>query len=51
VLADRDFVEFHNLPRQALYVEADASAGVPKAVAAARRLRQINSLVEIGSTC
>jgi len=47
VLADRDFVEFHNLPRQALYAEADAAAGTPKAVAAARRLRQINSLVEI----
>ncbi len=47
VLADRDFVEWHNLPRQALYAEADAVAGVPKAVAAARRLRQINSLVEI----
>jgi molybdopterin/thiamine biosynthesis adenylyltransferase len=47
VLADRDFVEIHNLPRQALYTEADAAAGVPKAVAAARRLRQINSLVEV----
>jgi molybdopterin-synthase adenylyltransferase len=47
VLADRDFVELHNLPRQALYAEADAAAGVPKAVAAARRLRQVNSLVEI----
>jgi adenylyltransferase/sulfurtransferase len=47
VLADRDFVEWHNLPRQALYSEADAAAGAPKAVAAARRLRQINSLVEI----
>jgi molybdopterin/thiamine biosynthesis adenylyltransferase len=46
-LADRDFVEWHNLPRQALYAEADAAAGVPKAVAAARRLRQINSQVEI----
>jgi adenylyltransferase/sulfurtransferase len=47
VLADRDFVEWHNLPRQALYAEADAAEGVPKAVAAARRLRQINSLVTI----
>ena len=47
VLADRDFVEWHNLPRQALYSEVDAEAGTPKAVAAARRLRQINSLVEI----
>jgi molybdopterin/thiamine biosynthesis adenylyltransferase len=47
VLADRDFVEYHNLPRQALYTEADAAAGVPKAVAAARRLRQVNSLVDV----
>jgi adenylyltransferase/sulfurtransferase len=47
VLADRDFVEWHNLPRQALYSEVDAAAGVPKAVAAARRLRKINSQVEI----
>jgi adenylyltransferase/sulfurtransferase len=46
-LADRDFVEFHNLPRQALYSEADAEAGVPKAVAAAERLRLINSSVQI----
>jgi adenylyltransferase/sulfurtransferase len=47
VLADRDFVEWHNLPRQSLYDESDAREGVPKAVAAARRLRQINSLVQI----
>lgn len=47
ILADRDFVEWHNLPRQALYVESDAAAAVPKAVAAARRLRRINSMVEV----
>ncbi|MGD8821022.1 MAG: ThiF family adenylyltransferase, partial [Anaerolineae bacterium] len=47
LVADRDFVEYHNLPRQALYSEADAEAGIPKAVAAARRLRQINSLVDV----
>jgi adenylyltransferase/sulfurtransferase len=47
VLADRDFVEWHNLPRQALYDEEDAAAGVPKAVAAARRLRRVNSQVRI----
>ncbi|MCL7454068.1 MAG: ThiF family adenylyltransferase [Anaerolineae bacterium] len=47
VLADRDFVEWHNLPRQSLYDEADARDGIPKAVAAARRLRQINSQIEI----
>jgi adenylyltransferase/sulfurtransferase len=46
-LADRDLVEYHNLPRQVLYSEADAAAGLPKAVAAARRLRQVNSQVEI----
>jgi len=47
IVADRDFVEMHNLPRQALYTEQDAAEGVPKAVAAARRLRQINSLVKV----
>jgi molybdopterin/thiamine biosynthesis adenylyltransferase len=47
VLADRDFVEWHNLPRQALYDEGDAWAGLPKAVAAARRLRRINAQVQI----
>jgi molybdopterin/thiamine biosynthesis adenylyltransferase len=47
VLADRDFVEWHNLPRQALYDEDDAAAGLPKAVAAAQRLREITSLVQI----
>jgi molybdopterin/thiamine biosynthesis adenylyltransferase len=47
VLADRDFVEWHNLPRQALYDEEDARVGLPKALAAARRLRRINAQVEI----
>ncbi len=47
ILADRDFVEWHNLPRQALYTEQDAAEGIPKAVAAARRLRQINSLAQV----
>ena len=47
VLADRDFVEWHNLPRQALYDEEDARKGIPKALAAARRLRRINAQVEI----
>lgn len=47
ILADRDFVEWHNLPRQALYSEEDAAAGLPKAVAAARRLRLLNSEVAI----
>ena len=46
-LVDRDFVELSNLQRQVLYDEADAEAGLPKAIAAATRLRRINSSVEI----
>jgi molybdopterin/thiamine biosynthesis adenylyltransferase len=41
-LVDRDFVEASNLQRQSLYDEADAAAGLPKAVAGANRLRRIN---------
>jgi adenylyltransferase/sulfurtransferase len=40
-LVDRDFVAESNLPRQALYTEADAAAALPKAVAAARHLAAI----------
>jgi molybdopterin/thiamine biosynthesis adenylyltransferase len=46
-IVDRDFVEFSNLHRQALFDEADAAAGLPKAVAAAEKLRMVNSSVEI----
>ena len=46
-LVDRDFLETNNLQRQVLYDEADVASGVPKAVAAANRLRQINSQIEI----
>lgn len=45
LLIDRDIVEPSNLQRQCLYDEADAAAGTPKAIAAARRLRQINGSV------
>ena len=44
-IVDRDFVELSNLQRQVLFDEADAREGVPKAVAAARRLAKINSEV------
>jgi molybdopterin-synthase adenylyltransferase len=44
---DRDFVETSNLQRQFLFSEDDASRALPKAVAAERRLRQINSTIEI----
>ena len=46
-IVDRDFVELSNLARQALFDEADAVAGLPKAVAAAEKLRGVNSGVEI----
>lgn len=42
VLIDRDYVEPSNLQRQWLYDEADALEGLPKAVAAERKLRTIN---------
>jgi molybdopterin-synthase adenylyltransferase len=40
---DRDFVEHSNLQRQALFDENDASQSWPKAMAAERKLRQLNS--------
>jgi molybdopterin-synthase adenylyltransferase len=42
-IVDRDFVEASNLQRQTLFEEADARDALPKAVAAQRRLRAINS--------
>jgi adenylyltransferase/sulfurtransferase len=42
-IVDRDFVEPSNLQRQTLFEEADARDALPKAVAAERRLRGINS--------
>lgn len=42
-IVDRDFVEASNLQRQMLFEEADAREALPKAVAAERRLRAINS--------
>ena len=47
VLADRDIVEARNLPTQLLYDERDVAEGLPKAEAAARRLRAVNSGIAI----
>jgi len=44
---DRDFVEMSNLQRQTLFDEEDARAVLPKAVAAEKHLRAINSDVEV----
>lgn len=46
-LIDRDYVEASNLQRQLLFDEDDARQNLPKAVAAERRLRAINSGVRV----
>jgi molybdopterin/thiamine biosynthesis adenylyltransferase len=44
---DRDLVEPSNLQRQALFEENDAREALPKAVAAERKLRLLNSEIEV----
>jgi adenylyltransferase/sulfurtransferase len=44
---DRDFIEVSNLQRQMLLDERDIAENLPKAEAAARKLRRINSAAEI----
>jgi len=46
-LIDRDFIEYHNLQRQVLFDEEDIKAQLPKAIAAERHLKKVNSTVEI----
>jgi molybdopterin/thiamine biosynthesis adenylyltransferase len=46
-ILDRDFVEPSNLQRQTLFDESDAKDSLPKAVAAERQLRAINSDVQV----
>ena len=46
-LIDRDVVEWTNLQRQSLFDEDDAREGRPKADAASKRLRQINSGIDV----
>ena len=46
-IVDRDFVEESNLQRQSLFDENDAAESLPKAVAAERKLRAINSGVQV----
>ncbi|WP_053361119.1 thiazole biosynthesis adenylyltransferase ThiF [Bacillus sp. FJAT-27251] len=46
-IIDRDYVEASNLQRQQLYTEQDVADKLPKAAAAEKRLRAINSDVEI----
>src|SRR6185312_4373114 len=46
-IVDRDFVEPSNLQRQVLFDESDVENNIPKAEAAAIKLRQINSSVAV----
>src|ERR1700744_351452 len=46
-IIDRYFVEASNLQRQPLFEEADAREAMPKAIAAERRLRAVNSGVQV----
>lgn len=46
-IVDRDFVELSNLQRQVLFDEDDVAEPLPKAVAAAEKLRRVNSQVTI----
>lgn len=46
-IVDRDYVEESNLQRQSLFDESDALDSLPKAVAAERKLKAINSDVQI----
>jgi adenylyltransferase/sulfurtransferase len=46
-IIDRDFIETHNLQRQVLFDEQDVADNLPKAEAASRKLRAINSAINI----
>jgi adenylyltransferase/sulfurtransferase len=46
-IADRDFVEASNLQRQTMFTESDAADRIPKAVAAANHVREINSDIAV----
>ena len=46
-LVDRDDIELSNLQRQILFDQEDLEEGLPKAVAAGRKLRRVNPEIEI----
>lgn len=46
-IVDRDYVELSNLQRQILFDEEDARQKLPKAVAAADKLRKVNSEIQV----
>jgi adenylyltransferase/sulfurtransferase len=46
-IIDRDYIELNNLQRQILFDEDDIAANLPKAEAATRKLRRVNSDVTV----
>ena len=46
-IIDRDFLELNNLQRQILFDENDIKEGLPKAIAAKRKLNKINSNITV----
>lgn len=46
-IVDRDFIELNNLQRQVLFDEDDIKENLPKAVAAERKAKKINSQIQI----
>ncbi|KOS60015.1 ThiF family adenylyltransferase [Lysinibacillus agricola] len=46
-IVDRDILDWSNLQRQQLYIEKDVIDQLPKAVAAKKRLSEINSTVDV----
>lgn len=46
-LVDRDFIEPSNLQRQTMFTERDARERLPKAVACARHIQEINSEIKV----
>ncbi len=46
-IVDRDFIEWNNLQRQVLFDEDDIRQNIPKAIAAAEKIKKINSQIEV----
>lgn len=46
-VVDRDFIETNNLQRQVLFDESDVQQNLPKAEAAVRKLRRVNSAITV----
>lgn len=46
-IIDRDYVETSNLQRQSLFEEKDAAESLPKAIAAARKIKAFNSEIVV----